>query len=576
MVTLAIELAARGHTVEFFIYYPARDHFRIALERVGIVVHQSAKRHRYDLQIPLKLRRVLTRGRFDVSVSFLDTPNVYNLVANIGTSTLTVVSDGTAIPDGPLRFGKKVRYAMYQQADHVVVNSHHQHERMGLEVPRLKPKIHRISNGVNVDIFRPAEDRRPKSATGRNAILAVGSIQVGKNFLGLIEGLRAYRDEFGTPPLIRWAGREPTEPEDIDAYQHARVALRRYELEDSWEWLGIRGDIPELLSAHDAFIHPSLFEGLPNAVCEALATGTPVLVSDVCDHALLVEDGVRGFLFDPSNPQEISRAIRRFVTSTATQKVTMARNARAFAESMLSVRASADSYEALFAKPISSGKGSYHPRSASGSKSNIEVQRILLNTPSPAPQRSASYGDGYGGYVRMADVLERSFVSENFQLVPCYHSIRTSEHFEVLRLPLRLVRDVLVVIREAKDAAGLHMTLQYRRAIFREFAISAVVRWLGIPLLVDVRAGSFETWYSGAPALHQRMVGFILRTAKEVTVEGTSYIDFIKHEFGRSSTYLPNFVPDSEIPAQTSAKCTSDPLRILFVATPTRQRACWT
>jgi len=48
---------------------------------------------------------------------------------------------------------------------------------------------------------------------------------------------------------------------------------------------------------HDAFVHPSFYEGMPNVVCEALAAGLPVLVSDVCDHPLLVEKGVQGFLF---------------------------------------------------------------------------------------------------------------------------------------------------------------------------------------------------------------------------------------------------------------------------------------
>ena len=73
----------------------------------------------------------------------------------------------------------------------------------------------------------------------------------------------------------------------------------------NWRWLGEESDIPGLLREHHALIHPSLYEGLPNVVCEALAAGMPVLVSNVCDHPLLVADGERGFLFDPADPGSI-------------------------------------------------------------------------------------------------------------------------------------------------------------------------------------------------------------------------------------------------------------------------------
>jgi glycosyltransferase involved in cell wall biosynthesis len=65
------------------------------------------------------------------------------------------------------------------------------------------------------------------------------------------------------------------------------------------------------MQRHDALIHPSLYEGLPNAVCEALAAGLPVLISNVCDHPLLVVEGERGFLFDPSDPLSIAMSIER-------------------------------------------------------------------------------------------------------------------------------------------------------------------------------------------------------------------------------------------------------------------------
>jgi len=108
------------------------------------------------------------------------------------------------------------------------------------------------------------------------------------------------------------------------------------------------------------------------------------------------------------------------------------------------------------------------------------------------------------------------------------------------------------------------MTLQYRRAIYREFSIAALTRLIGLPLLVDVRAGQFRTWYESASRLERRLTRFLIEAAKEITVEGRPYLEFIKTEFGREATYLPNFVPSDEIPEVVPQKCLSDRLNVLF------------
>jgi len=103
-----------------------------------------------------------------------------------------------------------------------------------------------------------------------------------------------------------------------------------------------------LLRRHDALIHPSFYEGLPNVVCEALATGIPVLASAVCDHPLLVAEGERGFLFDPESPQSIAAAITRFTALSVADRRRFSRNAREYAEANLGVEKMVGAYESLF------------------------------------------------------------------------------------------------------------------------------------------------------------------------------------------------------------------------------------
>lgn len=64
----------------------------------------------------------------------------------------------------------------------------------------------------------------------------------------------------------------------------------------------------------DIFCLPSLFEGYPNVVAEAMSCGLPILCSNVYENPYIVEEGVNGFLFDPKNPVEMADAIKKMVS----------------------------------------------------------------------------------------------------------------------------------------------------------------------------------------------------------------------------------------------------------------------
>ena len=98
LVTLGVSLKARGHVVEFFIYYPHINHFRKVLENAGIPVHAKAKRSAYDTGPPRRLRKIIRTGKHDVALSFLTTPNIYNVLTTLGTTTKAVVSERSTFP----------------------------------------------------------------------------------------------------------------------------------------------------------------------------------------------------------------------------------------------------------------------------------------------------------------------------------------------------------------------------------------------------------------------------------------------------------------------------------------------
>jgi glycosyltransferase involved in cell wall biosynthesis len=78
---------------------------------------------------------------------------------------------------------------------------------------------------------------------------------------------------------------------------------------DRIHWAGHRRDVPNLLPAFDLFVQPSLHEGLPNAVLEAMAVGLPVIATAVGGTPEIVVDGVTGLLVPPHDPDVLAKTI---------------------------------------------------------------------------------------------------------------------------------------------------------------------------------------------------------------------------------------------------------------------------
>lgn len=74
-------------------------------------------------------------------------------------------------------------------------------------------------------------------------------------------------------------------------------------------FLGFRADIPDLLGAADFFALPSLSEGLPLSVLEAMSQRLPVIASAVGGIPELVADGVHGLLLPPNNPEVLAQKV---------------------------------------------------------------------------------------------------------------------------------------------------------------------------------------------------------------------------------------------------------------------------
>jgi glycosyltransferase involved in cell wall biosynthesis len=347
MVELACGLKRRGHTVEMFVYFPQYDFFREQLDQAHIIVHEHAKGTSGSLGVLRSLIAVMRGARFDVVASFLSTANIYAELARLtAPGVRLIVSERTSFHDDKSAAGALLRRLLHVVADRVVANSETQAHWLKRR-PWLSGKVSCILNGVDLEKFRPEQAAAVRGRQLR--LLGIGRVGPEKNLLNLIAALARLESESGPLPEIDWAGSRDPSPagrrycDQVDAMLASLPGVQR-----RWRWLGLHKDVPALLHHHDALVHPSLYEGAPNAVCEALAAGKPVLASNVCDHPRLVADGKRGFLFDPRSAASIGAAIAKLADLDADTWRAFADDAREYAEAELGMERMVGQYEALF------------------------------------------------------------------------------------------------------------------------------------------------------------------------------------------------------------------------------------
>jgi glycosyltransferase involved in cell wall biosynthesis len=112
-------------------------------------------------------------------------------------------------------------------------------------------------------------------------------------------------------------------------------------------FLGYRRDVPDLVSSYDAYVLPSLWEGLPLALIEALAIGKPVICTSVGGNPEIVEDGVNGFVVAPRDSAALADRILRLHADRGFATSVGPRNVEKF-RSFFSLQAMVGSHERLF------------------------------------------------------------------------------------------------------------------------------------------------------------------------------------------------------------------------------------
>ena len=134
----------------------------------------------------------------------------------------------------------------------------------------------------------------------RQCLLAVGRLNRQKGYTDLIAAMKILRRQEPNYELLI-AGNGPQQDE-------LKAQIKRDGLERHVKLLGLRRDIPQLMQIADLFVSASRWEGLPVAVLEAMASGLPMVITEVGDIGKVVPPDA-AWLVRPGNPNELAAAI---------------------------------------------------------------------------------------------------------------------------------------------------------------------------------------------------------------------------------------------------------------------------
>jgi glycosyltransferase involved in cell wall biosynthesis len=171
-----------------------------------------------------------------------------------------------------------------------------------------------IYNGIDLDNFQPLDSKLAKRKLGLEGMIigSVGRLVTMKGYSYLIRAFAKLKDEFPALNLVL-VGEGPEKSE-------LKMLAKMLNVSERIFFLGTRTDIPEVLSAFDVFILPSLTEALSISVLEAMAVCKPVVASDVGGLGEIVSDWENGFLVPPGDVDALAQAIATIIKNVDISK----------------------------------------------------------------------------------------------------------------------------------------------------------------------------------------------------------------------------------------------------------------
>lgn len=332
MSYLCAGLKNAGNDVVLAVFSDIADFYRKYIEDHGVevrIIKEGFNKYRR----PLAIINLVSEVKPDAVISYKDGVNMAACIARAFKTFKLIVSERNTTQI--LSKKERLKFWLYRFAQAVVPNSFSQGEFIKGNFPSLRAKVHVITNMIDTAMFHPAD----KTNSGPElTIITTARVMPQKNVLRYLDAIKILKDK-NIKIRFKWYGAQLT-----SYYDQVKQKISELKLEDTIQFFPPEKDVAKIYHAADIFCLPSVYEGFPNVVCEAMACGLPVVCSNICDNPYIVKADINGFLFDPYNAEDIAESLEKMVNLPTESRHQMSVNNANRIKELCSQKTFIDSY----------------------------------------------------------------------------------------------------------------------------------------------------------------------------------------------------------------------------------------
>lgn len=323
---IAKELSRRGHLVKV-ISMRDPEAYEEELAELNIeLLSLGMRRGVPDPRAVARLARILADLRPDVLHSHMVHANLLGRVVRLLTPVPVQISTAHSIYEGGT--WRNVAYRLTDSLASLTTNVCQAGVDRFVKVGATpRHKIRRVVNGLEVDAFERTEEARQHirqellSDPNRFVWLAVGSLEAVKDYPLMLRSFRSLQERY--PAATLWIVSGGPKEREI-----RQLSAGLGFTEEQVRFLGIRKDVAQLMSAADAFVLTSRWEGLPMVLLEASIARLPVVATRVGGVDEVVMDGETGLLVEAGDHSGVTAAMVKLMAAKHDDRATMGTNAR--------------------------------------------------------------------------------------------------------------------------------------------------------------------------------------------------------------------------------------------------------
>ena len=301
---LAIELHKMGHEVIVVSLYKKETVLTENLRNNSIPIVWMDKKNGLDLSCIFRLCKLFRRFKPDVVHSHIYAGKYAHIAAALAGVKVKVYTVHSVAQKEATASNKKMNMLLFKKLGVVPVALTQEVQKSIENVYNMDAdNVPVVWNGVPLEKCKPVQEYRTHAAE----IVHIGRFCEEKNHVNLIRGFVKAHEQFPGIRLKLYG--------DGPLRQEMEHLVSELKAEDYVHFMGLTNDVYSAMTVADVFILPSIYEGMPMTLIEAMATGLPIITTPVGGIVDMVTNGNEA-IFSGIDPESITESIGMLVNNS--------------------------------------------------------------------------------------------------------------------------------------------------------------------------------------------------------------------------------------------------------------------